>query len=164
VEDDEAVRPQRTIRVLLVGGDRLFRHGLKSALSQDGRVDVVGDLESPEAALEHAELVKPDVIVLDARHPAATGPDFARRLVEAASARAAAAPGDPAAGRALAALSPRELEVLRLLADGRENADIARELVISAQTVKRHVSNILRKLGLENRVQAATYAVRARLV
>jgi DNA-binding NarL/FixJ family response regulator len=62
------------------------------------------------------------------------------------------------------ALSPREVEVLRLIAAGRDNPDIARELVISQSTVKRHVEAILGKLGVENRVQAAVAAVRRRLV
>jgi DNA-binding NarL/FixJ family response regulator len=57
-------------------------------------------------------------------------------------------------------LSSRELEVLRLIARGMENADIARELGISPRTAKNHVSNILAKLGLSSRIQAAIYAVR----
>jgi DNA-binding NarL/FixJ family response regulator len=61
-------------------------------------------------------------------------------------------------------LSPREVEVLRLIAAGRDNGDIARELFISQSTVKRHVEAILAKLGVENRVQAAVAAVRRRLV
>jgi NarL family two-component system response regulator LiaR len=69
----------------------------------------------------------------------------------------------PADGRE-AALSERELEVLRLVADGRDNAEIAERLVISLPTVKHHISNILMKLQVENRIQAAVYAVRSRLV
>ena len=61
-------------------------------------------------------------------------------------------------------LSERELEVLRLLAEGKENAEIAEELVISPQTVKNHVSSLLAKLEVENRLQAAVAAVRGRLV
>jgi len=57
-------------------------------------------------------------------------------------------------------LSARELEVLRLIARGLENAEIARELGISPRTAKNHVSNILAKLGLPSRIQAAIYAVR----
>jgi DNA-binding NarL/FixJ family response regulator len=57
-------------------------------------------------------------------------------------------------------LSSRELEVLRLIARGMENAEIARELGISPRTAKNHVSNILAKLGLPSRIQAAIYAVR----
>lgn len=61
-------------------------------------------------------------------------------------------------------LSDRELEVLRLIADGLSNADIAERLVISEKTVKSHVSNILSKLHLEDRTQAAVYAWREGVV
>lgn len=60
----------------------------------------------------------------------------------------------------LAQLSERELEVLRLVAQGMENGEIATVLDISPRTAKNHVSNILAKLGLPSRVQAAVYAVR----
>jgi DNA-binding NarL/FixJ family response regulator len=58
-------------------------------------------------------------------------------------------------------LSDREIEVLKLIANGKDNAEIARELVISPKTVKNHISNILMKLQIENRIQAAVYAVRS---
>ncbi|MCB0166047.1 MAG: response regulator transcription factor [Anaerolineae bacterium] len=61
-------------------------------------------------------------------------------------------------------LSDRELEVLRLIADGMNNADIAEQLVISEKTVKSHVSNILSKLHLGDRTQAAVYAWREGVV
>jgi NarL family two-component system response regulator LiaR len=61
-------------------------------------------------------------------------------------------------------LSERELEVLRLIANGKDNAVIARELFISPKTVKNHISNILMKLQIENRIQAAVYAVRSGIV
>jgi DNA-binding NarL/FixJ family response regulator len=57
-------------------------------------------------------------------------------------------------------LSAREVDVLRLIANGMENAEIAEALNISPRTAKNHVSNILSKLGLPSRVQAAVYAVR----
>jgi DNA-binding NarL/FixJ family response regulator len=60
-------------------------------------------------------------------------------------------------------LSAREVEVLRLLASGRSNQQIAAELVISLNTVQRHVSNIFAKIGAGNRVEAATYAQRNHL-
>jgi two-component system, NarL family, response regulator LiaR len=60
----------------------------------------------------------------------------------------------------LAQLSPRELDVLRLIGRGKGNAEIADTLNISPRTAKNHVSNILAKLGLPSRVQAAIYAVR----
>jgi DNA-binding NarL/FixJ family response regulator len=62
------------------------------------------------------------------------------------------------------ALSERETEVLRQLAQGRVNKEIATELQIAERTVKSHVSNILGKLGLQSRTQAALYAARVGLV
>jgi LuxR family maltose regulon positive regulatory protein len=64
------------------------------------------------------------------------------------------------AGTPLAALSPRELEVLSLVAEGRTNHEIAERLVLSEHTVNRHVANILRKLGLPSRAAAASLAGR----
>jgi DNA-binding NarL/FixJ family response regulator len=61
-------------------------------------------------------------------------------------------------------LSDRELEVLRLVARGLSNRDIATELVIAENTVKNHVRNILEKLQLRSRMEAAMYAVREKLV
>jgi DNA-binding NarL/FixJ family response regulator len=61
-------------------------------------------------------------------------------------------------------LSDREIEVLKLIANGKDNADIAGELCISPKTVKNHISNILMKLQIENRIQAAVYAVRSGIV
>jgi DNA-binding NarL/FixJ family response regulator len=61
-------------------------------------------------------------------------------------------------------LSDREIEVLKLIANGKDNAVIARELHISPKTVKNHISNILMKLQIQNRIQAAVYAVRSGIV
>jgi NarL family two-component system response regulator LiaR len=79
-------------------------------------------------------------------------PEVARRLMQQVT-----SPRKPEAG---AQLTDREREVLRLLAEGRSNKEIARALIVSERTVKGHVSNILGKLGLQDRTQAALYAVR----
>ncbi len=63
-----------------------------------------------------------------------------------------------------AELSDREIDVLKLIANGKDNAVIAAELHISPKTVKNHISNILMKLQIDNRIQAAVYAVRSGIV
>jgi len=68
---------------------------------------------------------------------------------------------DPKSDRSL---TERELEILKLIAEGLPNQQIAKQLFISERTVRTHVSNILRKLNLPNRTQAALYAVREGLV
>jgi len=60
-------------------------------------------------------------------------------------------------------LSDREIQVLKLIANGKDNAQIAADLHISPKTVKNHISNILMKLQIDNRIQAAVYAVRSGL-
>ncbi len=89
--------------------------------------------------------------------PAVTGQligKFARRI----------RPAVPAGGPAPAALTPRELEVLRLIAAGLSNSEIAGTLVIGAETVDTYVSRILTKLGLRDRVHAVVYAYETGLV
>ena len=61
-------------------------------------------------------------------------------------------------------LTEREREVLKLMVDGLDNAEIAEKLVVSLSTVKYHISNILSKLGVDNRVAAVTTAIHKRLV
>ena len=73
-------------------------------------------------------------------------------------------PQPEAAKTIRAELSSREIEVLKLIASGKDNAEIARELFISPKTVKNHISNILMKLQIENRIQAAVYAVRSGII
>jgi DNA-binding NarL/FixJ family response regulator len=100
--------------------------------------------------------------VLDAIQAASRGevvlhPRIARRLMAEVS--QPARPPDPTAE-----LTPRELEVLQLIAQGRTNAEIAAELVITERTVKAHVSNLLGKLHLSDRTQAAVFAWREGVV
>jgi DNA-binding NarL/FixJ family response regulator len=83
-------------------------------------------------------------------------PAVARRLLSSL--------GAPPRGQAKADLTTREVEVLRLVGAGAPNKEIALELAISERTARTHVSNILGKLGLASRTQAALWAVREGLV
>ncbi|MGK5683524.1 response regulator [Actinoplanes sp. URMC 104] len=87
-------------------------------------------------------------------------PDVTRRMLDAFAGRIE--PGRPPPG--LDALTGREVDVLRLIARGRSNAEIARELYLSDATVKTHVAHILAKLGLASRTQAAVVAYETKLV
>lgn len=91
-------------------------------------------------------------------------PEVTRRVIERFG--AASAPPTPPADDlpAAALLTEREAEVLRLVAQARSNAEIARELYIGEATVKTHVSNVLQKLGARDRVHAAVLAHQHRLV
>ncbi|SCL70823.1 two component transcriptional regulator, LuxR family [Micromonospora citrea] len=109
---------------------------------------------SPEHLLAAVRLVRTGDALL--------APAITRRLVERFARRHDG--GTRTAPRDLAALTARELEVLRLLAEGLNNAEIAGRLTVSEATVKTHVAHILAKLGLRDRVQAVVLAYRTGLV
>jgi len=105
--------------------------------------------------------------LLDAIRVAAAGeallaPAITRRLVERFT--AAARPADAAPSPRLSELTARELEVLRLIARGLSNAEIATELVLGENTIKTHVSRVFAKLGLRDRAQAVVVAYETGLV
>jgi DNA-binding NarL/FixJ family response regulator len=96
-------------------------------------------------------------------------PGVTRRLISEFARLRPAAPGAPAglAGAvpsSLSALTPRETEVLRLVAEGLSNTEIARRLVVTEETVMTHVSRLLAKLGLRDRTQAVVLAYESGLV
>jgi two-component system, NarL family, response regulator LiaR len=95
-----------------------------------------------------------------ARGEALLSPTIAARLLE----RMRAGEGPSLPLETMPHLTDREVEVLRLMAAGKGNSEIAAALCTSPHTVKTHVSNILAKLEVENRIQAAVYAVQRRLV
>jgi DNA-binding NarL/FixJ family response regulator len=101
-----------------------------------------------------------EAIRLVANGSALLGPGVTRRLLERFADEDAS--GD--AAEAVARLTDREREILRLLASGLSNAELAQQLVVSETTVKTHVSNVLRKLGVRDRVQAVIVAYDAGLV
>lgn len=214
------------IRVLVCDDQMLIRTGLVTIIDAQPDLEVAGECGDGQAAVDLAERLRPDVVLMDVRMPVLDGIEATRRIAGAAvndpvkvlvlttfnldqyvyEALRAGASGfllkdapppqllqgirtvatgaallDPEVTRALVGryaarirpvgdaehagpLTPRELEVLRLIADGRSNREIAAALVISPETVKTFVSRILAKLGLRDRVQAVVYAHRHGLV
>jgi DNA-binding NarL/FixJ family response regulator len=110
--------------------------------------------DAPAADLVHAVRVV-------AAGEALLAPSVTRRLIAEFAARPRTQRPRPIA---LAALTPRETEVLRLIARGRSNQEIAAELVVAEQTVKTHVGRVLAKLGLRDRAQAVVFAYESGLV
>jgi DNA-binding NarL/FixJ family response regulator len=108
---------------------------------------------SPEHLVAAVQLVRTGDALL--------APSITRRLVERFAPRPAPA-GSP--GRDLSALTPREQEVMGLVARGMSNAELAAALTLSEATVKTHVARILTKLGLRDRVQAVVLAYETGLV
>jgi DNA-binding NarL/FixJ family response regulator len=109
---------------------------------------------SPEHLIAAVQLVRTGDALL--------APSITRRLVERFAPRPGMAAGAP--GRDLSVLTPRELEVLGLIARGMSNAELAASLTLSEATVKTHVARILTKLDLRDRVQAVVLAYETGLV
>jgi len=142
-----ASAPHVRVLVLTVIADD--RHVMDAVLAgacgyllKDAPIDQI--VEGIQAAVRGESLISPRI----ATH-------LMRRLRE---------PGEIEQGLPSAELTPRELEVVELLARGMDNPEIAQALYLSQHTVKNHVSNILVKLQVANRIQAAVRAVRTGLV
>jgi len=103
-----------------------------------------------------------DAIRVVATGEAVVAPSVMRRLLDQFASRLPAANAPTPAS--LGVLTERERQVLKLVARGLSNAEIAAELVVSETTVKTHVGNLLTKLGVRDRVQAAVYAYESGLV
>jgi DNA-binding NarL/FixJ family response regulator len=110
--------------------------------------------DAPAADLIHAVRVV-------AAGEALLAPSVTRRLIEDFASRPRPDRARPAA---LSTLTPRETDVLRLIARGQSNAEIAASLVVAEQTVKTHVGRVLGKLGLRDRAQAVVFAYESGLI
>ena len=205
------------IRIMLVDDHAVVRSGLGAFLSVNPDLELVGEAENGEQAVVRANLLKPDVILMDLMMPVMDGVAATQAIKkqnpqiqivaltsfqedelvqnalkagavgylmknvtarELAAAIKAAKDGkmtlSPEAAQALVranqqaeeteTLTEREVEVLKLMVDGLNNAEIAERLVISLSTVKYHISNILMKLGVDNRVSAVSLALQKKLV
>jgi NarL family two-component system response regulator LiaR len=207
---------ERAIRVLVVDDHAIVRKGIRALLAEFEDIEVVGEAGDGQEAVDRAEALRPDVILMDLVMPGVDGIEATRQVTadgagprilvltsfagddKVLPAIKAGALGyllkdseptelvraihqvhrgepslqpaiaqkvlhelqHPAARRpALDPLTNRELEVLRLVAKGLTNPDIAGRLVVTEATVRTHVSNILGKLHLANRVQATLYAL-----
>lgn len=209
------------IRVLLVDDHILLRKGLASVLTPERGFEVVGEASDGQEALERAQALMPDLVLMDIYMPGMSGLEATRRIKEvlpyvkvviltvseedkdlfeaiksgaqgyilkkvapralcttlksvfqgeaSISGRMAAKilgefarqGKQPSPGaRPSAHLSAREKEVLKLVSQGKSNKEIAGALGIAESTVKGYLKSILEKLHLENRVQAATFALR----
>ncbi|SMC58748.1 response regulator [Kibdelosporangium aridum] len=118
-----------------------LRAGARGYLTKDARA---GEIAEAIAAVQRGE--------------AQFDPAIQRRLAETVTSRAVSTEGLPDG------LTPREADVLRLIAEGRSNTEIAGQLVITEATVKTHINNLFAKIGVRDRAQAVTYAFRRGLV
>ncbi|TDB89405.1 response regulator transcription factor [Actinomadura sp. KC216] len=166
------------LRVLVVDGDPRVRADVTTMLDASDELSVVAETPDPAAALSLAERLRPDIVLLDA---AAAG--HASPLSHTSRVFVLAGVDDPAVQDALRAgacghlvpgsftvpdlirsvrdasrtslgLSARESEVMDLIATGRSNGEIARQLFLSEKTVKNHVNRIYSKLGVSSRATA----------
>lgn len=135
------------IRVLVVGESPISRAGLAAAISDSDQFEVVGtcDLASSAALLESTAASA--ILMESTAFRASTSPDTE---------------SEPAPDSS--PLTPREIEVLRMMADGASNKIIAHKLAISDHTVKFHVTSILSKLNAGTRTEAVMLGVRKGLV
>ena len=169
------------IKVLLVDDQALIRMGFRMVLEACDDIEVVGEAADGKTALGMVRALQPNVVLMDVRMPnmngiEATGeisPRITKKMLdmfapqlpdENAGADAAGAGATSADAVALASLTERETEVLKLIAHGMTNQELADKLFISMTTVKTHVGNILNKIGARDRVQAVIFAYENGLV
>jgi two-component system, NarL family, response regulator LiaR len=173
------------IRVLIADDHAVVREGLRGLITSERGMEVISEARDGHEAVLQARALHPDVILIDLVMPHLDGLEAIRQIkTENPEARIlvltsfadddkvfpAIKSGARKLIREISApsnlplaaepLTEREVDVLRLLAQGLSNEEIAESLFIAQRTVSTHVSNILGKLHLANRTQAALYALR----
>jgi DNA-binding NarL/FixJ family response regulator len=154
LKDVTAERLFEGVRIVAAGEALLAPGVTRRLISEFARLPAAGDAAPPGAGNRAAGQ---GTLPLGAAGEAAAA-GAVLRGGDAPPASASAVP------RGLAALTPRETEVLRLVAEGLSNTEIARRLVVTEETVKTHVSRLLAKLGLRDRTQAVVTAYESGLV
>ena len=147
------------IRIVLIDDHTLFRSGIKALLARQENYEVVGEAADGLSGVKNINAN----FLIDAIGKAANGDNVFSPEMMACMVQSLIRPAQPATESALDTLTSRELEVLRYLAVGYSNKIIAKRMDLAESTVKVHVQNILRKLELGSRVQAAVYAVQHKL-
>lgn len=160
------------IRVLIADDQTNVRRSLATLLERDGDIRVVADASNGREAVRQARRTVPDVVLMDVRMPGGDGltatDELAAAVREAAAGDGLVSPAvtrrviaefarrrpTPVSDAPLPNLTDREREVLAEVAAGQSNAEIAAKLFVEIGTVKTHVSRIIAKLGVRDRVQA----------
>ena len=146
------------VRILLADDQALFPEGLQALLDAHPDIDVVGTAPNGEAAVLRSKALLPDVVPWTYVCPVSTESPrrgvWSKVVAEFARLSRSPSPARPHAGP----LSERELDVLRCLARGGSNKEIAAQLRIAEGTVKNHMTNIFEKLDVEDRTRAALRA------
>lgn len=161
-----APQPSAVSTVLVVGPDPAIRSAIGRLLSADPAIAVVGLSEGQDAGSPAADVVIDESLLHDLRDLSVA--DFIS-TVKSLGLMPAAPPVRhlqplPSASDMRELLSGRELEVVRLVAEGLSNKEISLRLELSDKTVKNHISHILAKMQLTARTQVAVHALRAGLV
>jgi len=142
-----------TIRVVIADDQQLVRTGFRMILESEADIEVVGEASDGRQAVSVARQAHPDVVLMDIRMPELDGIEATRQLTSASQ-------HPPIRVLILTTFDLDEyvFDALRLVATGMSNAEIAAALIIGETTVKTHVTRLLMKLGLRDRVQAVVLA------